>query len=102
MLTYKQLFCWLLGELVSFLSPKLLFLYFPNKLQNVFSKKFRFLQSCKVATSRHEMEGNYVGVFLLGPSLGCVYEFIREGGNASRYLYCEPERRENNFNLSKT
>lgn len=46
------------------------------------------------------MEGNYVGVFLLGPGLGCVYDFIREGGNASGYLYCEPERRENNFNLS--
>lgn len=40
------------------------------------------------------MEGNYVGVFLLGPSLGCVRDFIREGGNASRYLYCEPKRGE--------
>lgn len=40
------------------------------------------------------MEGNYVGVFLLGPRLGRVCDFIREGGNASRYLYCEPERGE--------
>lgn len=40
------------------------------------------------------MEGNYVGVFLLGPSLRCVHDFIRKGGDASRYLYCEPEREE--------
>lgn len=47
-----------------------------------------------MATSRHEVEGDNVGVFLLGPSLGCVQDFIREGGNASGYLYCEPERGE--------
>lgn len=40
------------------------------------------------------MEGNYVGVFLPGPSLGRVHDFIREGGNASRYLYGEPARGE--------
>lgn len=40
------------------------------------------------------MEGDDVGVFLLGPSLRCVQDFIREGGNASGYLYCEPERGE--------
>lgn len=40
------------------------------------------------------MEGDDVGVFILGPSLGCVQDFIREGGNASGYLYCEPERGE--------
>lgn len=47
-----------------------------------------------MATSRHEVEGDDVGVFLLGPSLGCVQDFIREGGNASGYLHCEPERGE--------
>lgn len=39
------------------------------------------------------MERHYVGVFLLGPSLGCVHDFIREGSDASRYLYWEPERK---------
>lgn len=47
-----------------------------------------------MAPSRHEVEGDDVGVFLLGPSLGCVQDFIREGGNASGYLHCEPERGE--------
>lgn len=47
-----------------------------------------------MATSGHEMEGHDVGVFLLHPSLGAVHHFIREGGNASRYLDCEPERGE--------